>query len=403
MRKWRAILGLAVGTVAIIALALFLSYYFFGIPELDRRSKPLTREILDQSLSLGAQFMLHNQKSEGIFEYQYDWIQRKNVGKSSQVRQAGATWGLALIYQAQPDPQIRAAVEKAIAFFERNSALTPAGARYIVYPGRALGTTGTMALCTLAYIDYLRSAGPDLPAEKLQHYRQLLDGFLDFLVSARNEGNLWHQYYYPSSGQPYGEHTPYYDGESLLALVKAAKYMGRSDLKQIILDSADAGYRTNVRDALKKDRDSLVTKGYYQWGSMAFFELATSGWPDTEKYGDYVFELADWMIDVHRTLWRKRNTGYAYEGIIHAYELAVQRQDTQRSEKYARVIEIGLRKLTSWQVGSPLANRFIRRRQTDDPRAIGGIQGNGRETLLRIDTVQHQMHAVILARRYVYK
>ncbi len=88
MRKWRGILGLVVGTVAIITLALFLSYYFFGIPELDRRSKPLTREILDKSLSLGAQFMLNNQKPEGIFDYQYDWIQRKHVGKDSQVRQA---------------------------------------------------------------------------------------------------------------------------------------------------------------------------------------------------------------------------------------------------------------------------------------------------------------------------
>jgi hypothetical protein len=32
-----------------------------------------------------------------------------------------------------------------------------------------------------------------------------------------------------------------------------------------------------------------------------------------------VLRLADWMIDVHRTLIRNKNTGYAYEGIIHAY------------------------------------------------------------------------------------
>ena len=42
-----------------------------------------------------------------------------------------------------------------------------------------------------------------------------------------------------------------------------------------------------------------------------------------EKYGDYVIRLADWMIDTHKTLWRKRNTAYAYEGIIHAYQLSV--------------------------------------------------------------------------------
>ena len=136
---------------------------------------------------------------------------------------------------------------------------------------------------------------------------------------------------------------------------------------------------------------------------MVFFEIATSGWPNTEKYGDYVIDLANWMIDVHKTLERTRNTAYAYEGIIHAYQLAVQRNDAQHIKKFARVIEVGLAKLTSWQVGSPLMNKFIRSQPTDDPLAIGGVQNHRRESPLRIDVAQHQMHAVILARRYVYK
>ena len=136
---------------------------------------------------------------------------------------------------------------------------------------------------------------------------------------------------------------------------------------------------------------------------MAFFEIATSGWPNTKRYGDYVIDLANWMIDVHKTLKRRRNTAYAYEGIIHAYQLAIQRNDTKHIEKFARVIETGLTKLTSWQVGSPLMNKFIRRRLTDNPLAIGGVQNHPRESPLRIDVVQHQMHAVILARRYVYR
>jgi len=35
--------------------------------------------------------------------------------------------------------------------------------------------------------------------------------------------------------------------------------------------------------------------------------------------------------------------------------------------------------------------------------AIGGVQNHRRESPLRLDVTQHQMHAVILARRYVYK
>ena len=179
--------------------------------------------------------------------------------------------------------------------------------------------------------------------------------------------------------------------------------MGREDLQPIIIASADAGYHHNIQEALQEDPDSSTTKGYYQWSSMIFFEIATSGWSGTEKYGDYVIELANWMVDVHKTLKKTRNTAYAYEGIIHAYQLAVQRNDTEHIKKFAHVIETGLTKLTSWQVGSPLMNGFIRSQSTNNPLAIGGVQNHSRESPLRIDVAQHQMHAVILARRYVYK
>ncbi len=55
---------------------------------------------------------------------------------------------------------------------------------------------------------------------------------------------------------------------------------------------------------------------------MAFYEITTSKRKNVGKYGEYVMDLADWMIDVHKTLERRRNTAYAYEGIIHAYAIA---------------------------------------------------------------------------------
>ena len=73
-----------------------------------------------------------------------------------------------------------------------------------------------------------------------------------------------------------------------------------------------------------------------------------------------------------------------------------------KAEKYRDTIEKGLGKLSTWQVGSPVANSFIRKHPTADPLAIGGVQNHGSESPLRIDVTQHQMHAVILARRYVF-
>ena len=368
---------------------------------------PLTRALLGHSLELGTQFLLNHQKPAGNFTYIYDWVKETYESGDNPVRQAGTMWGLAVIYGDSLDSEVGAAVEKAMDFFAGNSKLTDDGRRYVTYPGEETGRIGTVALCALAHIDYLRAARPQISEQKFQHYRQLLEEYLEFLISARiqtgSTAGLWHKSYSIAGGQPYGKPSPYFDGESLLALVKAAKYMGRADLQPIIIASADAGYRHNIENALQEDPDSSTAKGYYQWSSMIFFEIATSGWPDTEKYGAYVIALANWMIDVHKTLSKLRNTAYAYEGIIHAYQLAVQRNDIVHIQKFARVIEVGLKKLTSWQVGSPLMNRFIRSRPTDNPLAIGGVQNHYRESPLRIDVTQHQMHAVILARRYVYK
>ena len=369
--------------------------------------EPLNHVILDHSLELGTQFILNHQKPEGNFTYTYDWVKKAYDPSDNQVRQAGVMWGLALIYNDSPNPKVGAAVEKAMDFFARNSKLTRDGHRYVTYPGDEAGRIGTVALCALAHIDYLRVAKFYIAEEKFQHYRQLLDEYLEFLIKARIQtgptAGLWHKNYSIAAGHPYGKSSPYFDGESLLALIKAAKYMGREDLQSIIIASADIGYHHNIQQALQEDPDSSITKGYYQWSSMIFFEIATSGWPNTEKYGNYVIDLANWMIEVHKTLSKPRNTAYAYEGIIHAYQLAVERNDTKHIEKFAGVIEAGLKKLTSWQVGSPLMNGFIRSQPIDNPLAIGGVQNHRRESLLRIDVTQHQMHAVILARRYVYK
>ena len=398
-RKISRYIALMAGVV--MSFALLLPSCDFG------QSEPLNRAILDRSLELGTQFLLNHQKPEGNFTYIYDWVKQTYDSSDNQVRQAGAMWGLAVIYNDSPNPHVGAAVEKSMDFFAQNSKLTRDGHRYVTYPGEKIGRIGTVALCALTHIDYLRAAKSHISEEKYQNYRQLLEEYLQFLIRARipttPKVGLWHRSYSISSGHPYGKSSPYFDGESLLALIKAAKYMGREDLQPIIIASADAGYRHNIQEALQEDPDSATTKGYYQWSSMIFFEIATSGWSNTEKYGDYVVDLANWMIDVHKTLGRRRNTAYAYEGIIHAYELAVQRKDTKHIEKFSRVIEAGLTKLTSWQIGSPLMNEFIRSHPTDNPLAIGGVQNHPRESPLRIDVAQHQMHAVILARRYVYK
>ena len=362
----------------------------------------LTCKILDKSLELGTEFILNNQKPEGNFNYEYDWINQLMNTADSEVRQAGALWGIALIYNDNPTTRLREAFEKGFEFFENYSVEGNDGSKWIEYPNSQIsGRTGTVALLSLSIIDFLRSA-EDIDKEFEEKLISNLDKYLKFLISLRLDNGQFHQSYYFNNGTGHGSPSPYFDGETILALAKAAKYMDKHELIPMILESANSTYVAHVIEAKIQDPDSSITKGFFQWGCMSYFEIATTDWENYNNYSRYVIYLADWMIDIHRTLERTRNTAYAYEGIIHAYEIASRNNDSYRIGKYFSVINEGLYKLTTWQVGGPIPNTFLQNHTTSDKFAIGGIMNHKEEPPLRIDVTQHQMHAVILAQKYVY-
>lgn len=412
LKKARVPALIGAGLVAVLALLwwqLGEPHYFRMVlesPHAGKCERRLTRDVLQRSLALQTQFLRKHQRPEGNFDYEYDFASQQLSSDDNEVRQAGALWGLVTAYAHEPNVAVRdlglqAQIERGLAFFQEHSQ-QKRGSRCVAYPGAETGSTGTVALLALAYIDYLRAPPRELAAEAQDLHRAHLAGYLRQLQRSLRPDGLWYSEYDVKDCSARGEASSYADGEALLALVKAAKYLGFSELEPTLLRAADAGRKLNIEAALLQEPDSDVTKGYYQWSSMAFYELATSNISGGAGYGETVLRLADWMIDVHDTLWRLRNTAYAYEGIIHAYALAEQRHDSARVAKYGCVIDVGLNRLLSWQVGGPLGSEFAHRGK-GDPLALGGVQNEARSPALRIDVTQHQAHATLLALRYVYR
>ncbi len=366
----------------------------------EPRETTLTLRLLDRSLALGRQHLLRNQLPNGTFNYEYDFVRNTYSSEESQVRQAGALWGVALLHHDAPTAETVGAVIKGLAFFDAASKAPQPHLKYVAYPGEKRGRTGTVALVALALIELLRSKA-DLPNRK--KYERDLEQYLNFLLSLRMRDGRFYGGYLLSNGKGVSRPSPYSDGEALLAFIKAAKYAGHAEHKQIILHSAASMHRRYVTRALARDPDSDITKGFYQWSSMAFYEIYTTGWEGAADYAGRVIELAHWMIDVHEVLVRRKNTGYAYEGITTAYELAKLTGDHAAMEKFRAVIEQGLFELTTWQVGSPVENAYLRRHNNRSPLAIGGVMNGASYPRLRIDVTQHQMHALVLARRYLYQ
>lgn len=400
-QKILAILATIVGLVVFFAWWRGERFYWRWLLESPRSGRcqtHLDRQVLSRSIQLGTGFLLTHQRPEGNFDYEYDWREGAFSDEDQETRQAGALWGLTLLYPEDRRPQLATAIERGLDFFDQHSRLVK-GARCTVYPDSSEGVTGTVALVALSYLEYLRAA-PELPSERRALFEARLGEYLQQLLKSIHPSGVWYGNFDVSNCKPNGEPSSYSDGEALLALVKAAKYLGHTELLPAILRGAAAGKRLNIDQALAKDADSDVTKGFYQWSTMAFYELATSDFPDTQRYGDTVLTLTDWMIDEHAILTRNRNTGYAFEGITHAYALAKQRHDHARQAKYGCVIDVGLEHLLSWQVGGPRPNRYTA--HAPDNQALGGIQNSAFEPGLRIDVTQHQLHATQLARQYVY-
>jgi hypothetical protein len=357
----------------------------------DRRIQP---HDLERSLELGATFMLNSQKPTGNFTYEWDWQKRSDNPDDNEVRQAGATWGMALILRHQPDnTEVAAALDRALAFWDAN-ARDDGARRWLMYPGTSKGSTGMVALVTLAVIERLRSEAPLSPERRAELEGQL-DRYLNTLAAQRAPSGGFHSFYRPD-GSPFSAANPYADGEALLATVKAARHLNQGARLADAVRWAVEDRERNVVAPRAAERDPDTTKGYYQWVSMAWYELAGSEAAEQQPWGEWLIELAVWMIDDHRTLQRTRNTSYAYEGIISAWAHADAIGDP-RAEKLRCVIDQGMAKLTSWQLGHPLANALARTAPADDRRAIGGVMNEANLAPLRIDVTQHQMHAVILA------
>ena len=380
----------------------------------DTLELEMNPELLKESFALGSAFLVQWQKPEGNFRYMYDWTEGTWVEDDNQVRQAGSLWGISTCYRYDPTDANRAALDKGLEFWFANTVEGPTEDTLTVkYPGEDNVTSGTVALVALSIVEYLMTPAPMDEAYKAE-LEEKLDGYLRFLQwLQRDNGHIAKEYRHPTKTKT-NRSSPYYDGESLLCLVKAARELDKDWLVPTIEEAAPAMARTYTIESWDKDADSKTTKGFYQWGSMSFVEYYLAQWKDYELFGDICLALGWWMAHTHETLRKNRNHAYAVEGQISAWRIANMRGDVEAQTDLLYTLDRSLHKLGSWQINGPLAknNSFLKKNPTDDPMAHGGVMNARRPSgaevkkdvshQLRIDVTQHQMHATTLALEEVY-
>ncbi len=356
----------------------------------DSEPLTLTRADLDAGIDLGGRYLLAAQRPEGDFVYEVDWTTGEESPDDNAVRQAAATWAMALLYRETRDPAYRAALGRSLARWDAGACA--ADGRIWLGPQSA-GQLGAVALVGLTLLD--RLAAPEGLADPAVT-RAALDALCAFVEDARLPNGGFCGFFDPEAGTHSGSADPYSSGEALLLLVRSGIGFSVPGRVTRALAWAEEDYDLFVAKPLAREPDPDLAKGYYQWGSMSWFTLASAGYAP-QIWGRRLVEQALWMVEVHGTLNRTRNTGYAYEGIVPAWEWARRTGDENTARKLVSIIHQGLGKLCSWQLGHPLASAALR---SAPERFHGAVQNHVTKPALRIDVTQHQLHALMLARRF---
>ena len=360
----------------------------------------LTTQSCCEALDLGLRFMLARVGADGAVTYEVPLQPGPEETSRHQVREAGGIWGISLyLHRSRLSSEQRSAIwdtlDRAVRRLQRTS-VNNAGFRRPIPDEESQGSLGTAALSGLALVEMLAQNDCPNREERLR----LLQELLAFILSCRQSSGRYHSSYELSNGRPFDDPSPYFDGETLLLLTKAARLLELTAYAVPASTGADAMFEAYALDALQQRQLSDRCKGFYQWGSMAMHELHQLN-PAEQRWADRVITMADWILDVHQVLTRKRNTGYAFEGLISAFALAKARGDQATMRRLRQAIESGLSRLCTWQLGASLQTQALQRLHPLNPEAIGGVLGGRNDVCIRIDTVQHQMHALLLAERHL--
>ncbi len=381
---------------------------------------PLTAEALDEAIEAARVYYQNHQLPEGNFRYGLDLTDDIELDDDNAVRQAGALWGLSVLNRERFTESTRRAVLLGLDFFIRSMRPVRDGKLMVsTYQGQRRVKTGMVALVCLAITDFLDGQDRYLTDAQRAPYANALLRNLEFLQSMEMADGSWGEVYdhdvTAQEQEAMMDSSPYYDGEALLAYVTALRYFrshpqfsAPAGMAQRVESALPRLMKKYAVDALQPDGDRDQAKGFYQWGAMAsavFCEDYPQS-PSAAIAANGALALTWWQLFENQVEFREGNTGYAVEGLIAAWLIASR---TGRHDE-ARTIRNGigriLAKLLTWQVGTAAGdhNPFLAywRGKGVSPRAFGGVLAARDSGYIRIDNVQHQLHAMLLARKYLF-
>lgn len=339
----------------------------------------ISSEVAEDRIRLAAKHLLKLQRSDGLFNYQYDFIRGRWRDRDNIVRQTGAGFGLAEYLKVTKNDEVKGALIRAIKAYESLSIAFGPG--LVVAAGRQLSMakTGATALALLTELFYFE-------ATRDPQFDDLRQGWFRALQALHLKGRGF------MKGPRNFEDSPYYNGEVWLALAHHARLFGTDGKAQEILEDVDASFIDRYTEE--------PHIGFFHWGTMA--AVVRFEGTGAKRYLDFIRGQTTAFLDRLRPDMKPQsNACYSVEGLSAAATVIGREShgDSGFRKRLLRRIETEIRKSLSFQI-MPGQNRLEfgdgRVLYSDDLKNFVGAFVDGLyRPQARIDSTQHCLSALL--------
>ncbi len=383
MKKTRNAWFLRAVIVLVCLNLLALGYVYLNQPTATALA---TAKSVAETRERGLAWLANNFLDSGIFLYNFDPEENTVPNTSNELRQLMASRVAA---SESADSELMAEIHaKNLDFIFQNWYLEDENGGFILYQDKSKLGASAMLLRTLVY-------SPRYEAYK--HEAAMLAKGIKAVQEPDGSFKPW--YIEPDYAYDAQYLMHFYSGEALLALLEYYEKSGDAEA----LATAQLAAEFYLKQYVENINDNYHP-AYVPWHTMSYHRLY--GLTKDERYAQAAFTLNDRLLNLLDTesyqgrFYKKEladegqeaphssSDAVYLEGLLYAYELAIELKDDERAERYKTAIDLAAGRLIQLQY--KVAQPGFR---APEKRYLGAIPIREGNPAIRVDTTQHALDA----------
>lgn len=328
--------------------------------------KPAKSE-LENSLELAGKWFLANQNDNFLY-YEYFPFTDQHSLENNQIRELASLWSISRLANHTGDTKYQDLTQKGLNYFERSIYYDSQNNYYYLKFGEKDIDIASSAFLLLTYLE-TNSVDRD----------EIISGLANGILFQQNPDGSFRPYFYSNRDS----NKDFFPGEAMLSIIS----LYQKNPEQKYLSAIQNAY-LYYKNYWSNNRNTA----FIPWHSRTYAKLFAE--TDQTETANFIFEMNDYLLENYQSrdncqtfIFDKGSvTAVHLEGVIQAYQLAIDFNDQSRQKCYQEFIEQGFGYMTTLQVQSS---------DSLPSAALGGIWDGPAHNSMRVDRNQHYVMALM--------